>query len=376
MELRSLREAGGLRGKRALLRASLNLPLASGVVRDRFRLKRALPTLRYLREAGARTVVVSHLGRDPKDTLRPVFDALTEHLPLAWGGDIVEPEFSAARERMADGDILLAENLRRHEGEEANEASFCSLLADLGEFYVNDAFAEAHRTHASTFGVARLLPAYAGFSLESEIKALLSAREPRSPSLFILGGAKFETKLPLVERYLEIYDHVFIGGALAHDIFKAKGYEVGRSLVSDLSLVGAPFLQHEKLLLPLDVEVRSANGERAVKPPEAVRPDESIVDAGPLTVRRLAHFIEAAATVLWNGPLGNYELGFTNATKNVAHLIAAAKGHSIVGGGDTAAVTEDLGITDRFGFASSGGGAMLAFLESGSTPAIDLLRKR
>lgn len=364
-----------LRGKRVLLRASLNIPLKDGQIQNHLRLKRALPTLRYLREQGAKVVVIAHIGRLPEETLLPIFHELERYLPLHWGGNLLGEEFKQRFALMSDGDILMAENLRQHAGEETNTPDFIASLAALGEVYVNDAFAEAHREHASTYGVAKILPSYAGLTLLEEVTELRKTMEPASPALFLLGGSKFETKMPLVEKYLSVYDHVFIGGALAHDIFKARGWEMGKSLVSEVSLKGAAFLDSKKLLLPIDVIVEGPEG-RQIKTPDKLTKDDKIFDCGPQTIEMLAIYIEKAKTILWNGPFGAYEFGYTQSTEITARHIAAASGYSVLGGGDTVAAVEKLRINELFDFVSIGGGSMLTFLENGSTPVLDLLEEK
>jgi phosphoglycerate kinase len=374
MNLRMIGEAGDLRGKYVIIRSSCNVPLEAGRVRNAFRLKRALPTLEYLREAGARTIVISHIGRDASDTLLPVYEALKNDLPLTWGGSITAIEFSTIRNAMNDGDIVFCENLRQAPGEEANDDQLADLIASYGEVYVNDAFAEAHRGHVSTLGVANRLPAYAGITLAEEVTELSKVMSPNRPALFLLGGAKFETKMPLVEKYLELYDYVFIGGALTNDVLKARGYEVGQSLVSDVSLKDSPFLWSEKLLVPIDVIVDGPGGV-ATRAVDQVSPDEKILDCGPETVLMLERYIHEAATILWNGPFGNYEAGFTDSTEAVAEIIAEAKAFSVIGGGDTVAAVEKLGLNDKFGFVSIGGGSMLTLLEDGTTSVLEVLKK-
>jgi len=374
MQLKTITEASELAGKYVIVRSSFNIPLEDGKPRNLFRLLRALPTLEYLQAQGARTIIISHIGRKVEDTLYPVFEALVPRLPVTWGGLITAPEFSDVRNGMHDGDIVLCENLRQDPREEENDESLAALIAGYGEVYVNDGFAEAHRAHVSTVGVAKLLPAYAGITLAQEVTELGKAMMPERPSLFLLGGAKFETKMPLVEKYLATYDQVFLGGALVHDIMKARGYEVGTSLVSDVSLVGAPFLENPKLLIPTDVVVQTAGGERAVRPVDAVLPDDKIMDAGPETMAMLVDLMKQAKTVLWNGPFGNYEAGFVETTELTAQTLASASAFSVVGGGDTVAAIEKLGLNDKLGFVSIGGGAMLTYLEHGSTEALDLLQ--
>ena len=376
MQLRHLKQIDDLAGTPVLVRASLNVPVSeAGSVRDRYRIDRSLPTLRFLVEAGARVTLVSHIGRRPEETLHPVYEELAAELPVRWGGSITEPAFDEHYAALADGQILMAENLRQDPGETENQPDFAARLAQFGVVFVNDAFAEIHREHASTVGVAAHLPAYAGLRLAEEVRALEGAMAPSAPALFLLGGAKFDTKFPLVSKYLALYDHVFIGGALANDIFKARGFEVGNSLVSDVSLTDAPFLHHEHLLLPVDVVVDGPDG-RQVKTPDAVQPEESMLDCGPDTVAMLEAHIGRARTVLWNGPFGNYEGGYTDSTEATCQLLARAAARTVVGGGDTVAAIANLDLYDELGFVSVGGGSMLTFLEHGTTPVLETLRAR
>jgi phosphoglycerate kinase len=370
--MKKITDVTDLRGKRVILRASLNIPLDGEEIRNAFRLKRALSTMRYLHDQGAKTIIVSHIGRKPDETLKPIFTALDKHFPIHWGGVVTSDECKERAKLIADGAFLLTENLRVDEREEANDVDFAAEIAALGEIYVNDAFAEAHREHASLSAVAKLLPAYAGLNLLQEVQELQKVMVPQHPSLFMLGGAKFETKMPLVEKYLDLYDHVFIGGALANDVFKAKGFEVGQSLVSEVSLASAAFLQSEKIIIPVDVVVEGPNGVRTCAP-DQVSVTETIADCGPATVALLNEYIKKANTVLWNGPFGNYEKGFKESTEETMRSLAASNAFSVVGGGDTVAVIEDLGLNDKIGFVSIGGGAMLTYLEHGSTPVLDLL---
>lgn len=370
--MKKITDLPDLRGVRVIIRASLNIPLHNGEIRNAFRLTRALATLRYLHEHGAKTIIVSHIGRGAEDTLKPIFTALEKHFPIHWGGPVTGLEFGERAALMADGTFLMAENLRQDDREEANDIELAELIANYGEVYVNDAFAEAHREHASLSALATLLPAYAGLTLLEEVTELQKVMVPKHPSLFMLGGAKFETKMPLVEKYLDVYDHVFVGGALANDVFKAKGYEVGTSLVSDVSIAGAAFLSSPKLVLPIDVIVEGPQGTRTCLPTE-VKADEKIYDCGPKTTELLATHIKEAATVLWNGPFGNYEAGYKASTETTMRHLAESKAFSVVGGGDTVAAIEELGLNDHIGFVSIGGGAMLTYLEDGSTPVLDLL---
>lgn len=371
--LRTLSDDVALHNTVVLVRSSLNVPVVDGQVRDSFRLQQALPTIEFLRARGAKVVLVGHIGREPEETLYPVYEALQQWCPVLWGGSVTGPEYEVQVQELAAGEVLLMENLRQDERERANDADFAALLASPAEVFVNDAFAVMHREHASTVGVPPLLPSYAGLQVTKEITALSEAMAPSKPSLFLLGGAKFDTKMQLVAEYLDIYDTVFIGGALAHDVMMARGYEVGRSLVSDVSLHDAAFIQNDRLLLPVDVVVDRGDGTVATIPLDAVSETDIIFDCGPDTIAMLQDKITAAKTVLWNGPFGNYEAGFTEGTEKAAEALADSDAASYVGGGDTVAAIEAIARNDDFTFVSTGGGAMLAFLEHGTLPALPSL---
>ncbi len=374
MSIRTITEAGNLEGKRVILRGSFNVPVKDGVVQNAYRIVQGLSTLKYLQAEGARTIVIGHIGRDKDETLMPVLTELKKHLPIEWGGAITDEALKGKVDALQNGEMLLIENLRQDDRENDNDEAFAALIASYGDIYVNDAFDNAHREHASMVGVPKLLPAYAGINLTEELTNLEKVIVPEHPSLFIIGGAKFETKMPLVEKYLRIYDNVFVSGALMNDVFKAKGYEVGTSLVSDVSLAGAAFLEDEKLLIPIDVIVKGPHGVRTTTPDD-VKADESIMDSGPQTTEMLAKYIGEAKTVLWNGPFGNFEQGFESGTVDTVKNLATSQAFSVIGGGDTVAAIEKLGLNDKSGFVSTGGGAMLTYLENGSTPAIDCLKE-
>ena len=372
MNMKKITECPDVAGKYVIVRSSCNVPLKNGVVTNSYRLGRALPTLQFLKEAGAKVIIIAHIGRDEHDSLIPVFTAFNELISIKWGGVIGSEEFMAMRNTMHNGDIVMAENLRQFAGEGENNLEFAQLLSAQADIYVNDAFDNVHRDHASMVTLPTLLPAYAGITLYEEVTELQKAMKPVSPSLLILGGAKFETKMPLVEKYLALYDNVFVTGALMNDILKADGKEVGMSLVSDISLSGEEFLMSPKLIKAVDVVVQNERGLRTVST-DGVQPDEKITDMGPVTIAKLAPYIHEAATILWNGPLGLYESGAPGGTHAVAKLIAEAPGYSIIGGGDTVAAIEELDLNDKFGFVSIGGGAMLTLLEHGTTPALEAL---
>ena len=274
---------------------------------------------------------------------------------------------------MEKGDILLLENLRRETGEKKNSPSFARALSRYGEFYVNDAFSVSHREHASIVGITKYLPGYAGLQFVTEIENLSKVFTPKHPFLFILGGAKFETKIPLIKKYLRGADNIFIGGAIANDFFKARGYEVGTSLTGPANFQIPLLMKSKSLILPIDVEVNKNSKNRFINPTD-VLPDENIVDIGPKSIENLKELINKAGLILWNGPLGKYENGFGGATEEVLKIISKSKAYSVIGGGDTAALITKLKIEDKIGFVSTGGGATLDFLSKGTLPGIRVLK--
>lgn len=377
MNLKSIAEVENLQNKTVIVRSSLNVPLIDNKVRNNFRLKRALETLKFLQENGARVIVISHIGRELEDSLKPVFNFWKERsLPnVKWGSNILTSEFLEEMETLQAGEILLCENLRQDVREKKNDEEYAQKISKFADIYVNDAFAEAHREHASTSALAKLLPAYAGLALLDEVAHLDKTTIPEHPSFLLLGGAKFETKMPLVEKYLALYDKIFIGGALAHDLMKARGVEIGNSLVSDISFENSSFLWDEKIILPIDVVVKDENGLIETKSVEEIAKTDTIFDVGGKTISLIAPLIKEAGTILWNGPFGNYEQGFETGTETVAKLVAESSAYSVLGGGDTVAAVNKLKLNDKFGFVSVGGGSMLAYLEKGSLPALKLLER-
>lgn len=368
-----------------LVRAALNVPIENGIVVNDYRLRRALPTIKYLCERGARVVLISHLGEQGTETLAPVAEALRKLIPnVSFSPETIGERTRAAIRELAPGHVLVLENLRRDRREQHNDPAFARELAALADIFVEDCFDTSHRAHASIVGVPKLLPSYAGLLLEKEIAELSLALTPKHPALAVIGGAKFSTKEPVLTTLIKTYDHVFIGGALADDFLKASGHEVGRSLVSstDTSSIKR-LLSSPKLILPLDSLVIPASALGTINAPAMariaplgqVRPDEIILDHGPGTIALLSDLAKKSKTILWNGPLGNYENGFIGATDALARAIASSGAHSIVGGGDTIASIEGLGLLPRFSFVSTGGGAMLDFLAKGSLPGIDALDK-
>lgn len=364
-----------LKGLRVLLRAGLDVPIEHGEVADIFRLRAAAKTIEFLSRAGARTIIISHIGRDPKDTFAPVARALKTIVPVVYISDITGSQARMAVAEMREGETLLLENLRSDVRETENSQEFAKELASLADVYVNDAFSAAHRAHASIVGIPKFLQSYAGIQFCEEVKTLEPARTPPHPSLAIIGGAKFETKAPLIEQFLKSYDNVFVTGALMNDVFKAQGLPVGRSVISKAPPSHA-VINHRKLIIPCDVLVEREDGQTEVKRPKQVLAGDKIVDIGPDTFAQLAPVISRAKFVLWNGPTGLYEDGYISWSHAIAEAVAASKATSIIGGNNTITTIKSSGVSeDAFTFLSTGGGAMLEFLLKGTLPGIKVLNK-
>lgn len=370
--MKTIDEISDISGKKILIRADFNVPVKNGVVVNDFRLRKAIPTFNYLLGKGATLIIVSHIENEESDSLKPVADALLK-LGLSVNF-LVQSDFNKIRDIVTSGSgVFLLENIRRFEGEKENNENFARELASLADIYVNEAFPVSHRKHASIVGVPKFLPSFGGFLLQEEVKRLSEVFHPARPFLFILGGAKFETKEPLITKFLDIADDVFVGGALGNDFFKAKGLDVGGSITSG-KIPPEELVVNPKLIIPEDVVVRASDGRHVVRAPNEIMRQEIVSDAGPKTLEILQKKIMDARMVLWNGPLGFYEKGFDMATKEVAKMLAKTRAKSIVGGGDTVAAIESLGIEERLSFISTGGGAMLEFLAKGSLPGIDALQ--
>ena len=379
--MKTVRDIPVLENVPVLVRASLNEPTVGSVVADTFRLRRAVPTLRYLADRGAKVIVISHIGEQGTETLEPVARALARLTTgVSFFPETIGENARQAARYLAPGQILVLENLRRNKGETANDPAFAKELAALADVFIEDSFDTCHRRHASIVTLPTLLPSYAGLLLEEEVRALTDAREPKLPGLAVIGGAKFHTKEAALRALIERYDHVFVGGALGNDFLRAAGHEVGASLVSDIDPSEMqPLLDNPRLLLPRDVlvvhrgEEKALNAHARVAKIDDVHPDEAILDHGPETIALLANLAHEMKTILWNGPLGNYEHGFVDGTDSFARAVAKSGAHSVVGGGDTVASIENLGLMQHFSFVSTGGGAMLGFLATGSLPGIDAL---
>ncbi len=401
MTFRTLDDAaksdGGLAGKTALVRVDFNVPMEDGKVTEDTRLRVALPTINKLRDAGARVALLAHFDRPkgkvvPSMSLQPVVDDL-EHLlgaPVRFATDCVGDEARAMIADLPLGGVVLLENVRFHSGEEANDPAFAAQLAELGDVYVNDAFSAAHRAHASTEGLARLLPACAGESMRRELDALDAALgNPQKPVIGIVGGAKVSTKLDLLKNLVGKLDRLAIGGGMANTFLFAQGIDIGGSLAErDMAETALEILAEAKargceILLPVDfvlaTEVKPGAAARPVAAGQSLSADDKILDAGPATVARLTAAIDASKTLIWNGPLGVFEVPpFDAATVAVAHHVAARTrgGHLVAvgGGGDTVAALHHAGVADDMTFVSTAGGAFLDWMEGKPLPGVEALR--
>lgn len=372
--MQSIRDIQNVKGKKVIVRVDFNVPIQGGVVVDDLRIQKSLPTIMYLKEQGARIILISHLEGKGGASLEPVAEHLKSYFPLTFVKDFINESTRNIIDTMEDGDVVLFENLRICEGEKKNDTTFAAQLASYADIYVNDAFSVSHRAHASVVALAKLLPRYAGFQIFEEIEHLKTVFNPPRPFVFILGGAKFETKMPLIEKFLTLSDYIFIGGALANNFFKEKGLSVGKSLVSDGEFNLKEHFRDQRLILPIDVVVKNGSSV-SVKKPEEVSGDDVIVDIGPASVEQVRALLSSAKFVLWNGPMGNYEEGFKDQTINMAKAVVDSHVKAALGGGDTTAALASLGLgsNDQI-FVSTGGGAMLQYLLDETLPGIDALQ--
>jgi phosphoglycerate kinase len=386
-----------VKGRRVLVRADLNVPMKDGMIGDRLRIARQAPTIRELAEKGARVIVLSHFDRPkgkvvPSMSLKPLVPALSEAIgqPVAFAEDCVGEVAEKAVARLKDGDVLLLENTRFHAGEEMNDANFARSVANLGDIFVNDAFSAAHRAHATTEGLARLLPAVAGRAMEDELRHLHRALDhPKRPLLAVVGGAKVSTKIALLEHLVKRVDVLVIGGGMANTFLAAQGFEIGKSLCERDQLETARRIARvagdasAAIVLPTDAvmakEFRAGAPHRTV-PVSQVASDEMILDIGPATVEAFAKRLLYVSTLVWNGPFGAFETkpfdrGTIAAAKAVAVRTQEGKLLSVAGGGDTVAALNQAGVAGDFSYVSTAGGAFLEWMEGQDLPGVKALRE-
>lgn len=365
-----------LKGKRVLVRTDFNVPISpKGVILEPARIEGAMKTITYLKNSGARIILISHIGRDPKETLQPVFEYLKNKLDISFVPVWSEVQIADSVDKLQDGQVLLLQNLRAKKEEEENTFAFGEFLASFSDMYVNDAFSVSHRAHASVVGVPSFIKSYCGCQFKSELENISKVFTPEHPFVVLMGGAKFETKIPVIESLLTQADTIFVGGALANDILKANGYEVGQSKVNDMDKTYAEHIfKNSKVILVEDVKVQSFLFAKN-KNIKEVTIEDKIIDGGTETANILASKIKEAKLIVWNGPFGTFEQGNSFLSKKVIDAIAASDAYSIVGGGDTGAEIKKLGKDKSFNFISLAGGAMLDFIAHKTLPGIEALEK-
>jgi phosphoglycerate kinase len=391
-------DSADVKGKRALLRVDLNVPMENGKVSDATRIERVLPTIRELSDKGAKVILLAHFGRpkggpDEANSLKPVAAAVAEHLgrPVGFASDCIGDVPAAAIAQMKNGDVILLENTRFHKQEEKNDPAFVEELAKLGDLYVNDAFSAAHRAHASTEGVAHKLPAYAGRAMQQELDALtLALGSPARPVAAIVGGAKVSTKLDLLGNLVKKVDVLIIGGGMANTFLFAQGKSVGKSLAEkDLADTARAILETAKaancrILLPVDVVAAKefkAHAAVRVADVDHIAEDEMALDIGPKSVIAVEEALASIKTLVWNGPFGAFETPpFDSATmqiaKTVAFLVQDGKLKAVAGGGDTVSALNAAGVAEKMTYVSTAGGAFLEWMEGKALPGVEALRAK
>ncbi len=374
--MKTISQIKSMSGKKALVRVDYNVPLKGNKILDTRRIDASFATIRALQKKGLQVSLIAHLG-DSQATLKPVASYLSKYFNVKFVTNAIvgSDKKGSLIEKLSQDTIILFENIRQYEGEEKNDKTFAKTLSRLGDVFINDAFSVSHRSHASVVGVAKYLPSYAGLQLEKEIKNLSKLLENKKhPFLFILGGAKFDTKIPLLKRFIDSADSVFVSGAIANSFFKVAGFEIGSSVVEDSNTAQIKkLLSSPKLLLPVDVVVLRGKKKVTVALTEILKGDV-IVDIGLDTIRNVSEKIKKAKIVVWNGPTGWYEKGFSFGTTELAKAMKDSKAYILIGGGDTGAVVDKVVGESKNIFISTGGGATLEYLAKGKLVGIQALK--
>lgn len=386
--MRTLDQAGNLSGKKVLVRNDFNITIdENGKVLGDFRIRASLPTIQFLLKNKAKIILMAHFGRPEGQivesmSLAPIAKILSDYLGISIkkAPDCIGYEVEKLVNKMKEGEVLLLENLRFHAGEEANDEEFAKSLAKLGELYIDDAFGASHRAHASIVGITKYLPSYAGLLLQKEVETLSRVLEkPERPLTVVIGGAKISTKIKLIREYLKRAEHIILGGALANTVLHAQGLAIGKSLIETEAVDDVKKLEITdiKLHLPVDVVVstdKTGKAENRVSAVGKIEPDELILDIGPETEKIFDSVIHASRMVIWNGPMGLFEVdAFSHGTIAMAESVSSCPCFSIVGGGEITSFLEETGMIDKFSHVSTGGGAMMEFLAGDKLPGIEAL---
>lgn len=365
-----------LKGKRVIVRCDFNVPIKKEKILSTIRIEKSFRTINYLKNSGAKIILISHIGREPENTLKPVLSFLSKKFDIKFIEDLYASACSDVLSDIKNGEIVLIENLRKWSGEKNKDPNFSKLVASFGDIYVNEAFSVSHRDHSSVTGISNYLPGYIGFQFRDEVENLSKVFEPEHPFLVLIGGAKFKTKVPLIETLLNKADSIFIGGALSNDIYKIKGYKVGQSTVSDSNFETIKTIaSSDKIFTPIDIKTVNRFGFVLNKSPQEIKENDKVVDGGPKTFKFLKQKIKESKFIIWNGPFGLYEEGFNYLSKKIEKELAKCDAFTIAGGGDTLIEIEKSGNEKHFSFVSMGGGAMLDFISDETLVGIEALKK-
>lgn len=372
------------KGEVVILRTDFNVPVENNKIKDSFRIDCSLESINYLLKKGAKIIVLAHIGEDGSQSLKPVYNYLNKKIPkenkLIFCTDMDFDLIAQKVSEMPNASVRLLENIRRFEGEKTNDKNLAKNFASIADYYINDAFSVSHRQHMSIVGIPKYLPSFAGFNLLNEIKNLEKALIPKQPMLFMLGGFKFSTKLPVLNKYKKTSANYFVGGALLNNFIKAEGYNVGKSVIDNDYQIKKSELNDKKMIPVVDVVV-DREGQQKIVQLSQIENNDIIADIGPATVDLLKVYVEDAKTILWNGPMGWYEKGYTRGTMELLKFIAKKSENNsnkkpfvIIGGGDTVNLVNKYKLQGKFTFVSSGGGATLEFLAKGTLVGIKALK--